>query len=134
MLYIDRWLCNNGSAREALLSVDKVEFTTREHALKKFVIALGLTSALLASGWVHANPAAGQTAYAARGCIGCHGAGGVSVVSNYPSLKGKDAAFIRQSLTDFRSGARKDPVMNAMAAALSDADIANIADYIDSLK
>ena len=119
---------------EAPLSVDETEFATREHALKKFVIALALTSTLTASGGLHADVAAGQTAYAARGCIGCHGAGGVSVVTTYPSLKGRDAAFIRENLTNYRSGARKHPVMNAMAAALSDADIANIADYIESLK
>ncbi len=56
------------------------------------------------------------------------------MVATYPSLKGRDAEFIRQSLTDFRSGARKNPVMNAMAAGLKDEDIYNLADYIDSLK
>ena len=82
----------------------------------------------------HADVAAGKSTYAARGCIGCHGAGGVSVVATYPSLKGREPAFIRQSLTDFRSGARNSPVMNAMAAGLNDADIANLADYIGSLE
>lgn len=81
-----------------------------------------------------ADAAAGQSAYASRGCIGCHGAAGVSVVATYPSLKGKSGDFIRKSLTDFRSGARKNQVMNAMAAGLSDADIENLADYIDGLK
>jgi cytochrome c553 len=76
----------------------------------------------------------GKSTYAARGCIGCHGAGGVSTVTTNPSLKGRNGDFIRQNLTDFRSGARKNPVMNAMAAGLKDADIENIADYIDSLQ
>ncbi|HKJ49992.1 MAG TPA: cytochrome c, partial [Gammaproteobacteria bacterium] len=35
---------------------------------------------------------------------------------------------------DFRSGARKQPVMNAMAAGLSDSDIENLATYIESLR
>lgn len=90
--------------------------------------------ALGASAAVRADADAGKTTYAARGCIGCHGAGGVSSVAANPSLKGRDAAFIRQSLTDFRSGARKNPIMNAMAAGLSDAEIRNLADYIASLK
>ena len=100
----------------------------------KFVLAFSLSLAMLFTGAVQADAAAGQSAYAAKGCIGCHGAGGVSAVSANPSLKGRDAAFIRQTLTDFRSGARKNPVMNAMAAGLNDADINNIADYIGSLK
>ncbi len=100
----------------------------------KSVLATGFIAAMLLSNVAQADVAAGKSAYAARGCIGCHGAGGVSVVANYPSLKGKSAEFIRQNLTDFRSGARKEPVMNAMAAGLKDADIKNIADYIESLQ
>ena len=100
----------------------------------KFVLAFCLTLATILSPAVQADAASGQSTYAARGCIGCHGAGGVSVVATYPSLKGQNGDFIRQNLTDFRSGARKNPVMNAMTAGLSDADIENLADYIDSLK
>lgn len=100
----------------------------------KSVLALCISTALLFATAAQADAAAGQSAYAARGCIGCHGAGGVSVVTTYPSLKGKSADFIRKSLTEFRSGARKDPVMNAMTAGLKDADIENIADYIESLR
>ncbi len=100
----------------------------------KFVVAVCLALTLGFSAAAHADAAAGQSTYAARGCIGCHGADGVSVVTTYPTLKGRNAEFIRKSLSEFRSGARKDPVMNAMAAGLSDADIANIAAYIDSLK
>ena len=100
----------------------------------KSVLAISVFAALLLASVARADVAAGKSAYAARGCIGCHGAGGVSVVSTYPSLKGRSADFIRQSLTDFRSGARKEPVMNAMAAGLKDADIENIADYIESLQ
>ena len=100
----------------------------------KFVLAFSLSMAMLFAGSVHADAAAGQSTYAAKGCIGCHGSGGISVVDTNPSLKGRDAAFIRKSLTEFRSGVRKNPIMNAMAAGLKDEDINNIADYINSLK
>jgi cytochrome c553 len=100
----------------------------------KLFSALCFTLALTFNVVVKADVASGQSTYAARGCIGCHGAGGVSVVATYPSLKGRDGDFIRKNLTDFRSGARKDPVMNAMTAGLKDADIENLANYIDSLK
>jgi len=100
----------------------------------KFITATACSIMLVLSASAYADKAAGQSAYAARGCIGCHGAGGKSVVPTYPSLKGRDAGFVKKNLTDFRSGARKDPTMNAMAAGLSDNDIKNIADYIGSLK
>jgi len=100
----------------------------------KFVSALCLSTMLLFCAALHADAELGKSTYAARGCIGCHGAGGVSTVATNPSLKGRSAEFIRQNLTDFRSGARNNPVMNAMAAGLKDADIENLADYIGSLQ
>jgi len=100
----------------------------------KFAFALCLFAALSTSGLAHADSKTGQSIYAARGCIGCHGAGGVSTVASNPSLKGLDADFVRQNLLDFRSGARNSPVMNAMAAGLKDSDIDNLADYIGSLE
>ncbi len=100
----------------------------------KFVPAYSFILAMIFAGGVSADAVIGQSTYAAKGCIGCHGAGGVSVVATNPSLKGRSGDFIRKSLTDFRSGARKNPIMNAMAGGLNDADINNLADYIDSLK
>ena len=100
----------------------------------RFVLATCVAMGLIFSTAVQADVAKGKSTYAARGCIGCHGAGGVSTVTTNPSLKGRDGDFIRQNLTDFRSGARKDPVMNAMAAGLKDADIEHLADYINSLQ
>ena len=93
-----------------------------------------LTSVLIVSSQAMAGDvAAGKSAFAAKGCIGCHGAGGVSVVPTYPSLKGRNEAFVKENLTNFRSGTRQNPTMNAMAAGLSDTDIENLAAYIGSL-
>ncbi len=100
----------------------------------KFVAALIAALCLAYGGAALADVAAGKSTYASRGCIGCHGAGAVSVVATYPTLKGRGAGYIRKSLTEYRSGARKNQVMNAMAAGLSDADIDNLAAYIASLK
>lgn len=110
------------------------KFTTTEFRKMKFVAMLVCSLSVLLSGVAYADVAAGQSAYAAKGCIGCHGAGGQSVIPTNPVLKGRDSAFIMKNLTDFRSGARQNPTMNAMAAGLSDADIKNIGDYIGSLK
>lgn len=100
----------------------------------RYVFFLLLCLAGLFSTPLRADAISGQSTYASRGCIGCHGAGGVSVVATYPSLKGQSADFIRRNLTDFRSGARKNNVMNAMAAGLSDDEIYNLGSYIGSLK
>lgn len=100
----------------------------------RFVFSLLFAAVVICSASAQADVAAGQSTYASRGCIGCHGAGGVSTVATYPTLKGRDGDYIRKTLTEFRSGARKNAVMNAMAAGLSDADIDNLGDYIGSLK
>ena len=100
----------------------------------RFVSTLLLCLAALFSSAAQADRVAGQSTYASRGCIGCHGAGGISVVATYPSLKGQKAEFVRKNLADFRSGARKNNVMNAMAAGLSDEEIYNLGSYIGSLK
>lgn len=83
------------------------------------------------------DAAAGKSAFNGKGCIGCHGAGGGTPVTSNPptpSLAGKDAAFIKKQLTDFKSGARKSATMNAMAAMLVESDIDNIASYLSSQK
>ena len=100
----------------------------------RFVLTTCVAMILVFTTAVQADVEKGKSTYAARGCIGCHGAGGVSTVTTYPSLKGRNADFVRQNLIDFRSGARKSPVMNAMAAGLKDVDIDNLADYINSLQ
>jgi len=78
------------------------------------------------------NAAAG--AAKAATCAGCHGPKGISVAPNFPNLAGQKEAFLVKQVKDFKSGARKDPTMSAMAAPLSDTDIANLAAHFSSLK
>ena len=67
-------------------------------------------------------------------CAACHGADGTSMVPMYPNMKGQKAAYLVKQLQNFKAGKRKDPVMAPMAAPLSEADIANLAAYYESLK
>ena len=78
------------------------------------------------------NAAAG--AAKAATCAGCHGPKGISLAPNFPNLAGQKEAYLVKQLKDFKSGARKDPTMSAMAAPLSDTDIANLAAHFSSLK
>lgn len=92
------------------------------------VAVLGLSSTVMAAG----DAAAGKAK--AASCMGCHGAQGISAVPTYPNLAGQKAAYTAKQLKAFKSGARKDPTMNAMSKPLSNADIDNLAAYYASLK
>ena len=65
-------------------------------------------------------------------CAACHGADGNALIAMYPSLAGQGEAYLVKQITNFKSGARKDPVMSGMVAALSADDIQNISAYFAS--
>jgi len=94
---------------------------------------IGLAAVLAFTGSIAsaADIAAGKTKAAV--CAGCHGPDGMSFVPNYPNLKGQKAAYTYKQLKDFKEKKRVDAVMNAQSAALSDADMKNIAAYYESL-
>lgn len=100
----------------------------------KPVLAILIVFAVMTSTVSFADVASGQSVYLAKGCIGCHGFEGKSNIPTNPSLAGRDAAFVKTSLLDFRSGTRKNPIMNAMAAGLTDEEINHLANYIGNLK
>ncbi|HVF64655.1 MAG TPA: c-type cytochrome [Casimicrobiaceae bacterium] len=66
-------------------------------------------------------------------CQGCHGIAGWRTafpeVYHVPKLAGQHATYIVAALNAYRSGARSHPSMRAIAASLSDADIADLAAY-----
>ena len=63
-------------------------------------------------------------------CVGCHGAGGNKPVSpQTPRLAGQLDDYLVEALKQYRSGARPDPVMGAMAKGLSDAQIRTLSRY-----
>ena len=82
---------------------------------------------------------AGQ-AKAAEVCSACHGINGVSVSDTIPNLAGQRPAYLENQLKAYKEGSRKPPsaghpagIMNAMAAQLSLAQIADVAAYFASL-
>jgi cytochrome c553 len=66
-------------------------------------------------------------------CAACHGANGVSVADAIPNLAGQKAVYLANQLRALKDGSRKNASMNAVAAQLSAADIANVAAYFASL-
>jgi cytochrome c553 len=72
-------------------------------------------------------------AIAAQVCASCHGADGNSAAGAYPTLAGQHPAYLVKQLKDFRTQpgatqpARNNPVMAAIAGALSGPDMVNVA-------
>lgn len=74
-----------------------------------------------------------QGAMLSNSCAACHGTDGKSPGA-IPSIHGKSAEFISQSLKAFRSGERVSTVMGRHAKGYSDEEIQLIADYFAGLK
>lgn len=66
-------------------------------------------------------------------CAGCHGINGISKAPNYPNLAGQKKLYLEKAINNYRTGERNDPIMNAMVAALTDADVINMAAFFSSL-
>jgi len=97
------------------------------HYLAVATLALTATAATAADG----NAAAGKqkTAW----CEGCHGIPDYKTafpsVYRVPKLGGQHAAYLAKALQAYKSGERGHPTMRAIAAGLTDQDMADLAAY-----
>lgn len=67
-------------------------------------------------------------------CAACHGADFDTPVSpDIPRLAGQRKDYLAHALADYKSGSRKNAVMNDQAAALSTQDIAELSAHISGL-
>ena len=94
-------------------------------------LVLPFACALFSGGAVAADLAAGQ-AKAKEICQACHGLDGNSQTPDYPKLGGQYPDYLQKALRDYKSGARKNPIMAGFAGALTDKDIENLAAYYAS--
>ena len=94
-------------------------------------ISVLLAAFALATAAHGANLAAGQ-AKAKEICQACHGLDGNSTVPDYPKLGGQYPDYLAKALRDYKSGARKNPIMAGFAGALTAQDIDNLAAYYAS--
>ena len=95
------------------------------------VICSVLLSVFLVSSAQAGNAEAGKNKSAA--CAACHGADGNGTDPSYPKLAGQHADYLEQTLQDYKSGKRNNPIMSGMAAGLTDEDIADLSAYYASL-
>lgn len=105
---------------------------TKTGGVTGLTLKIVVMTLLVASGAAQAqgDPKAGLTK--ARACQVCHGKGGNSSNPTYPRLAGQHAKYIVKQLKAFKSGTRKDPIMNGMAATLSEQDMEDVAAYFES--
>lgn len=65
---------------------------------------------------------------AAMPCMSCHGADGKGMAAGgFPRLAGLPGAYIAKQLADFKAGRRENPLMQPIAQALDDAEMAAVA-------
>jgi cytochrome c553 len=85
----------------------------------------------VAQGVPQGDPAAG--AQKTQMCSGCHGIEGWRTaypeVYQVPRIGGQHQAYLVKALQAYKSGERSHPSMRAIAASLSDKDMADLAAY-----
>ena len=99
---------------------------------KKLIALPVILAFLIAPILVHAkgNISAGEAK--AANCSSCHGDGGNSMVATFPKLAGQHASYLVRQLKDFKDGERNAPMMGALAGALDDQAMEDIAAYYAS--
>ena len=75
----------------------------------------------------------GEATYAAV-CASCHGADGNSGTPAYPKLAQQHPEYLVKQLQEFKSGKRKNAIMQGFASALSEDDMKNVAYWATSKK
>ena len=66
---------------------------------------------------------------AAEVCAACHGPDGNSTSPDFPRIAGQYADYLAKALRDYKTGARKDPIMAGFAAPLTPQEIENLSAY-----
>lgn len=83
---------------------------------------------------VKGDPQAGEKKAAM--CIGCHSIPGYQAsfpqVHKVPMLAGQSASYMRSALAAYKKGERKHPSMRAIAASLSEQDMADLAAFYEA--
>ena len=82
----------------------------------------------------HAQDAVAGRAKADTACALCHGQNGIASMPSAPNLAGQAPIYLSEQLKNYRSGKRQHEVMSVIAKPLTDAEIANLAAWYNSIK
>ena len=104
----------------AMLAVSSIAYAAEETQAPKVDAAKG--EALYSSG---------DNARNIPACVACHGAAGNSTIAQNPKLAAQHGAYIAKQLADFKTPQRNNPVMSSIAQGLTEADMKNVAAYLE---
>ena len=93
----------------------------------KSAFVFAVTAAAFTGSALAGDPVAGEAK--SKPCAVCHGADGNSATADFPRLAGQHADYLVKSLRDYKSGARKNPIMAPQVANLSRRDIEDLAAF-----
>ncbi|MGE5648974.1 cytochrome c [Noviherbaspirillum sp. UKPF54] len=104
----------------AMLAVSSIAYAAEENKAPKADAAKG-----------EALYSTGDNARNIPACVACHGAAGNSTIAQNPKLAAQHDAYIAKQLADFKTPQRNNPVMSSIANGLTEADMKNVAAYLD---
>ena len=103
---------------------------SRQTATLGLIVIAGLAAGSPAA---PAAPSATAGAAISAQCGACHGSNGVAADTSIPNLAGQHYQYLLAQLEAYKNGTRKNPIMNEMTHALSQAQIEDLAAYFASI-
>jgi cytochrome c553 len=95
------------------------------------IIAFALAACLAAPAFAAGNAASGKQK--SQACAACHGPDGNSPTGpEFPRLAGQHYDYLLKALRDYKSGARKNPIMSGQVGSLTPQDLADLAAFYSS--
>ncbi|NKB76911.1 MAG: c-type cytochrome [Gammaproteobacteria bacterium] len=75
----------------------------------------------------------GYEPYSIAACMSCHGPSGHGIPPAFPRVSGQGPAYLEAQLLAFKSGARKNSIMNPISFALSEEQIKQLSLYMSAI-
>jgi cytochrome c553 len=97
-------------------------------------LLLAACCAMLAAGVTAQASDADPGQALSKPCVVCHGPDGNSQSAEFPRIAGQHYDYLVKVLKDYKSGARKSPIMAPQAANLTPRDIEELAAYYSKQK
>ena len=98
--------------------------------MNKLILAAASLTIFLCGPAIAGDPAAGQKL--SQTCVACHGPDGNSPSPEFPKIAGQHYDYLVKALKDYKSGARKSPIMAPLVANLTQRDIEDLAAFYSS--
>ena len=100
--------------------------------MRNLIYAAGCVLLLAGTPAAAGDAAAGKQK--AQTCVACHGPDGNSPSPEFPRLAGQHYDYLVHTITAYKTGARKSPVMMPMVDKLTKRDIEDLAAFFSEQK